>query len=116
VVSPAGEQVLTRGAEGWQLWDTQNRHPVGLPLQRLANVQRVDFRADGRQLLTAADGDARLWPNPVVAATERLAAVRLWAQAVTGFDVDAAGGLRPLDPGQQEECHRHFAQLAGLAP
>jgi hypothetical protein len=115
-VSPHGEQVLTRGADGWQLWDMQNRHRVGLPLQRLANVKRVDFRADGRQLLTAADGDARLWPNPVVAASDRQAAVRLWAQAATGFDVDAAGELQALDPGQREDCRQRFAQLAGLAP
>jgi hypothetical protein len=116
VVSPHAEQVLTRGADGWQLWDMQNRHRVGLPLQRLANVKRVDFRADGRQLLTAADGDARLWPNPVVAANDRAAAVRLWAQAVTGFDVDAAGDLQALDPGQVEKCRQGFGQLAGLAP
>jgi predicted Ser/Thr protein kinase len=116
VVNPQGGQVLTRGADGSKLWDVHSRRPVGPPLERLANVQRLAFGAGGRQLLTAADGDVRLWPNPVVAPADRPAALRLWAQAATGFEVDPDGDLRPLDPAHREECGRRFARLAGLAP
>ncbi len=116
VVSPRGGQVLTGGADGWGLWDLATRRRTGLPLERLANVRRVAFRGDGRQLLTAADGDARLWPNPVVPAADRPAALRQWARAATGLDVSAAGDLLPLGAAQREECGSRFARLAGLAP
>ncbi len=116
VLSPQGEQVLIQIRNGWQLWDLALRRRMGLPLERLANVQRMAFRGDGRQLLAAANGDAHLWPNPVVAKADRPAALRQWAQAATGFDVNANGELEPLEPEQRQGCLRRFAKLAGLVP
>jgi serine/threonine protein kinase len=116
VVSPRGDQVLTRRGDGWQLWDVTTRRQTGLPLERPGKFGTVAFRGDGRQLLTADDGDARLWPNPVVADADRPAALRLWALAASGLEIDADGGLRPLDPAEREQCGRRFARLAGLEP
>jgi WD40 repeat protein len=55
------------------------------------------FSPDGKTVLTSsADKTTRLWrvPRPIEGDPERIV---LWAQVITGLELDESGGTRGLD-------------------
>src|SRR5262249_54852212 len=96
--SPDGSMVLTGGMDGTaRLWDATTGRPIAPPLQRGGRVRAVAFSPDGRRIVTGCgDNTARLWdlPAPVEGGRERLT---LWAQVLTGMELDADGEARLLD-------------------
>jgi eukaryotic-like serine/threonine-protein kinase len=73
----------------------------------------VAFSPDGRLLLTGCwDRTARLWPVPVpvAGAPER---VRLWAQVLTGLELDDDGVIHVLDAPTWQERRQRLEDLGG---
>jgi WD40 repeat protein/serine/threonine protein kinase/Flp pilus assembly protein TadD len=107
VVSPDRRVLVTlNDAETVQLWDVGNRRPIGLPLAHAENfIDRVEFSADGRTLLTYAIRKQTVaGPNGGVQVRELPgASVRLWETATgkpIGKPIESAGrfGLLALSP------------------
>ncbi len=98
--SPDGKTVLTGSWDNMaRLWDGD---PAAAPSIRAlfphqGPVSAVAFHPDGRTLLTRSDDrTAHLWdvPAPWSGRTKQ---VVLWAQAITGLEMDGTGIVRPLD-------------------
>jgi WD40 repeat protein/serine/threonine protein kinase len=89
-----------------RLWDTATGKPIGPPLLHPGPVRHVAFWHDGKTVLTAGEdpltpahrgrGLAQFWQlsTPVAGDAEQL---ELWAQIVTGMELEASGGMGPLD-------------------
>jgi WD40 repeat protein/serine/threonine protein kinase len=97
--SPDGKILLTGGSEGiGRLWDAATLKPLGPPLVHCADgVMTVGFGANGRTAWTAAwDQTVRRWPVPV-AAGGHVKKIVLWAEVLTGMELDQEGTIRVLD-------------------
>jgi hypothetical protein len=68
-------------------------------------VAHVAFGPDGQTILTGTDDlVARSWPvPPALAGTPEH--LELWAQAVTGLELEADGGVRILDTVEWQKRH-----------
>jgi hypothetical protein len=95
--SPDGRTLLTRSQDGTaRLWNATSVRPLGPPLQHQGAVLAVAFSPDGKTALTgSADRTARRWPVPVLVegTPER---ILLWAQVLTGMELDDQGAVRAL--------------------
>jgi WD40 repeat protein len=113
-VSPDGGTVLTGCADGKaQLWDLATGLPLGAPFSHGRTVRAVAFAPDGRSVFTAGeDNRARLWPvlSPVEGDPVR---ILLWAQTVTGMELDPTGALTLLDAATWKERREHLQRLGG---
>ncbi len=114
--SPDGRVVATGGADGAvHLWDAATTKPFGMPLTHDGPVEKVRFSPDGGTILTASqDHTARLWrlPPPVEGTAERL---QLWAEVLTGLELDAEGVFGVLDAPSWGAKRRRLAGQAGPA-
>jgi WD40 repeat protein len=116
--SPDGKTVLTacgrsRGPGEVQLWDLASGKPLGPSLRHRDFVWAAVFHPDGRALLTGCfDRAARLWrvPQPVAGDPERLV---LWAQVVTGLELDELGVAHILDGATWEKRRQLLHALGG---
>jgi WD40 repeat protein/serine/threonine protein kinase len=97
--SPDGHWMATASWDGTaRLWDAVTGRPLGPPLRHAGKVWAIAFDPQSQMLLTGAeDRQARLWriPDPLEGSVER---VVLWAQVLTGMELDAGGGIHVLDP------------------
>ncbi len=95
--SPDGRLILTAGDDTARLWDAATGRPLGPPLRHTASVLRITFAREGRTALTA-DHDAGVWFWEVPAPLGGDAAcVTLWAQVLTGLELDEGHAVRVLD-------------------
>jgi eukaryotic-like serine/threonine-protein kinase len=96
--SPDGRYVLTSSFDHTaRLWDAATGKPVGPPLRHPDLVARAAFRHEGQSILSGTnDRIARAWSVPVAMAGTR-ESLELWAQVVTGMELEADGGVRVLD-------------------
>ncbi len=70
------------------------------------------FSPDGKTVLTGSqDTTARLWPVPVPLPGDPVQ-IFLWAQVLTGMEVDH-GAVRVLDARTWEERRRRLEKLGG---
>ena len=96
--SPDGRCVLTGSRDNTtRLWDVATGKPIGPPIPHPGSVVRVAFGLDGTTILTATEDEmARQWqvPTAMPGTAEHL---ELWAQVVTGMELEADGGVRILD-------------------
>ncbi len=91
-----------------RLWEKGTGKPLGSPLS--GQVRAVAFTPDGRRMLLGwASGSARLWevPEPTRGDPERL---RLWAQVVTGMELDDSGGVRVLNVKTWQERYQRLGK------
>jgi tetratricopeptide (TPR) repeat protein len=96
--SPDGRLALTGSEDDTaRLWEVATGKPVGPPFQHRARVRVAAFRPDGRHVLTCGDDNRmRLWDMPHAAAGDP-EQVKFWVNALTGLELDEAGGVRVLD-------------------
>jgi WD40 repeat protein len=96
--SADGRRVLTGSYDGnAQVWHVSAGQALGNPLPHPRAVLAVAFSPDGRSVLTGSeDGGARVWrlPAPVDGDPAR---IMLWAQTITGMELDRNGLLSVLD-------------------
>jgi WD40 repeat protein len=112
--SPDGKTVLTGSQDKTaRLWETGRGKPLGPPLQHQGEVHAVAFSPDGKTVLTGSqDKTARLWhvPRPIEGDPERII---LWAQVITGSELDESGGTRGLDAATWEQRRQCLQKLGG---
>jgi WD40 repeat protein len=112
--SPDGKTVLTGSIDKTsRLWETVTGKPLGPPLQHQGQVVAVAFSPDGKTVLTGScDNTARVWhaPSPIEGDPERII---LWAQVITGLELDDYGGTRGLDAGTWEQRRQRLQELGG---
>ena len=96
--SPDGKAVLTGGGDNTvRLWDFATGRPIGATHQHDNWVSSAAFSPDGRFILTGSrDKTARLWETPAPLDGEA-ARISLWAEVVTGMELDGGGGVKLLD-------------------
>jgi WD40 repeat protein len=107
--------------------------PLGKPRSHRGPVLGVAFGADGREWFALSQVfDANPWDSsigqgrvggmdlrrwkvatPLEGDTERLA---VWAQLVSGMDLDEKGAVRPLNPTEREKLQQRLAELGGPPP
>jgi WD40 repeat protein len=76
-------------------------------------VIAVAFSHDGKSMLTGSlDGTARIWkiPPPLEGGAER---INLWAQVVTGLELDSSGTILYLEPAAWKDRHERLRRLGG---
>jgi WD40 repeat protein len=107
--APDGRTAFTANANGsGRLWDTVTGKPLGPPLEHLGTGFTAAFAAGGRLLAVGDDsGTVRLWelPEPVAGTPER---VRLWAEVLTGMELDDQGVVTSLGPDAVRERRRRL--------
>ncbi|MCI0680991.1 MAG: protein kinase [Gemmataceae bacterium] len=109
--SPDGRAVLTGCDDGMaRLWDVGARKLIGEPLRHRSRVIGVAFSSDGKRILTASQNGAvalSMGPMPVLGEPAR---IMLWAQVITGLELDGSGGTRRLDAttwqARRDELHK----------
>jgi WD40 repeat protein len=96
------------------LWDTATAKPLGAPLEHHGRVYTLAFRGDGRVLATGEEYAVRLWPLPApVGGTPEQA--RLWAEGLTGLELDAQGVARELDAEGLRQRRQRLLEVGGAA-
>jgi len=87
-------------------------------MPHLATPTAAVFAPDGRSFLTSCgprlvpDGPDTVWltPLPIEEPTER---ITLWAQLITGMELDAGGGFHDLSPEAWRQRYQQLQSLAG---
>jgi WD40 repeat protein len=112
---PTRPIVLTGSADRTaRLWDAVTGKPLGPALVHDRAVLSVAFSPDGSLFATASeDHAARLWETPAVLPGEP-PAVRLWAEVLTGMELDRHDAVRNLGADAWRERGRRLRELGGV--
>jgi WD40 repeat protein/tRNA A-37 threonylcarbamoyl transferase component Bud32 len=110
-LSADGKTALT-GSSTARLWETATGKPIGGLLQHQGFLHHVALSADGKTALTVSDGKTRLWhfPQPMRGDPER---IMLWAQVITGLEVDELTAVRFLDAATWQQRRQRLQELGG---
>jgi WD40 repeat protein len=112
--SPDGKTIATGSWDGTaRLWDTATGKPLGPPLVHQRTVRDVAFSPDGKTLFTASfDRTVRSWEVPVAVQGEVNRTV-LWAQVLTGMELDQDGLFRELDAATWQQRRLRLTEVGG---
>jgi WD40 repeat protein len=91
----------------------KTQRPIGMPFRHESTVYAAAFSPAGKTVLSGShDGTARFWPVPsaVEGETER---VGLWAQVVTGAELDESDVVHVLDVATWNERRKRLESLGG---
>jgi WD40 repeat protein len=114
-LSPDGRTVLTKGRDDYRLWDLDTGMVIGKPLPFTdSNTQwHPIFSPDGAAVLVHESHDTlslRRVPTPVRGDPER---IKLWAQVLTGMELDADGATHVLDDAAWRQRKQRLQELGG---
>jgi WD40 repeat protein len=106
--SPDGRTLLTGSRDGTaRFWDAGTGEPLGPALRHADAVRTVAFHPDGHRVATgSSDRTAQQWLVPAPALEGDPAAVRLWAEVLSGMELDAQGAVQLLTAPAVEERQR----------
>ncbi len=109
--SPDGKRAITASDLAAYLWEAETGKLLGQPLTHNENILAAAFSADGKKALTWTH-TGRQWQlrAPVAGDPER---VVLWAQVLTGMDLDDTGHTRVLDAKVWQERRKRLEELGG---
>src|SRR5262249_2253614 len=112
-LSADGQTVATcsRDNKG-RLWDVTTRRQIGRPGHR-GGGRGVVFNPDGQTVVAQpGTGHVPLWavPKPLPGSVDRIG---LWAQLITGVELDADGVMVALDPATWEQRRQRLEKLGG---
>ena len=95
-----------------RLWETATGKAIGPPLLHEGEVTTVALNADATTALTGSEESARVWhvPQPIRCDPER---IMLWAQVITGLEVDELTAVRVLDAKTWQERKDRLEKLGG---
>src|SRR5262249_28288557 len=112
--SSDGRWVITASEDSSaRVWDTRTGRPLGPALPPDDGVCLAAVGPDPRWLVTAGwDGTVRLWPTPAPLGPA-VPEVVLWAQVLTGMELDLGGGVQVMDAAAWHERRQRFQELAG---
>jgi hypothetical protein len=114
--TPDSKIVLTGSLDrGARLWEAATAKPLGPPMWRSAMLLAVAF--DGNSILTQTAGSMSWLPElrqdvrlTVAGEPER---IELWAQVLTGMELDEGGFARTLDADTWQQRRKRLAELGG---
>jgi WD40 repeat protein/serine/threonine protein kinase len=99
-----------------RLWDSATGKPLGPILVHGGSVLSVAFSPDGRRFATGGDERAaRLWETPDILQGDARA-LRVWAEVVTGLELDQHEAVRPLSHQEWRARHQRLKELGGPPP
>jgi WD40 repeat protein len=88
--SPNGKAVVTGHGDGAvRLWDVATGRPLAAPFRHAKTILAVGFGRDGRVIAGTEDGAVSHWEVPR-ASGEDPVRVALWAEVLTGMELDAS--------------------------
>jgi WD40 repeat protein/tRNA A-37 threonylcarbamoyl transferase component Bud32/peroxiredoxin len=114
--SPDGQLLLTCGTDyAARIWHAATGKAIGPPLRHTNDIWAVTSSPDGKRTVTSSqDGTAVLWALPVPIQGD-IEEVGLWAQILTGMELDENGAIHVLDAdGWMERCQR-FEEVSHTA-
>jgi WD40 repeat protein len=116
VFSPDGQVVLTGCDDGTaRFWDTATGRPLTAPL-RHGPIKRVAYAPDGRTAMTITErGHLCCWPAPPPPLQGTLQRLALWAESLSGHDMDA-DGVMGWQSAERWNMRRRQLQAAGGSP
>jgi WD40 repeat protein/serine/threonine protein kinase len=105
--SPDGHLILTASADHTvRLWDVGTCRQVGPIISHDNRVSCAAFSRDGKKFATGSeDQTACIWPTPIEADGDSTH-VMLWAQMLTGMELESNGVLQPLEFSKWQELRR----------
>ena len=111
--SPDGRTVLTGRGNTGQLWDVATGQPLGPALRQPGKIMVVAFSPDGATFAIGSEKVVQIGklPPPVQGKPDQII---LWAQVVTGMEIDDHGTTSVLDGKTWSERRERLAELGGL--
>jgi WD40 repeat protein len=111
-LSADGRTALTGWDRVAQLWDAVTGRAVGPPLAHAGLAGPMTFSPDGWVFVTTSD-DGTAWLRAVPALDGDPRRVMLWAQVVTGLELDRHGAVLALDADTLAARRRELETLGG---
>jgi WD40 repeat protein/serine/threonine protein kinase len=117
-IGPDSQNILTGCAEGVRLWEAASGRALAPALPPTLTIWNAIFSPDGNRVLAHSyDDTAYLWrvpsPLPADVTVERIV---LWAEAITGMELDDDDVPRELDDPSWQQRRRRLAELGGPPP
>jgi WD40 repeat protein len=113
--SPDGRTLLTGSLDGTaRFWDAGSGKPLGPTLRHAEGVRAVDFDSGGRCAGTGGrDQAVHQWALPSLPMEGSAERIRLWAEILSGAELDPQGAVRELSVSDLTQRTLRLEHLGG---